>query len=91
MSSGLLLDLLAELGSLGGVIPDILTQTTQNSCELRQLIQSDASSAQRPQAMHRNDKDDRCVHYAVTNWDCTQLDISTTSAKMMGKTLDGCK
>ena len=35
-SSGLLLDLLAELGSLGGVIPEAMTQTAQNFYRLWQ-------------------------------------------------------
>ena len=47
-SSGLLLDLLAELGSLGGVIPEAMTQTTQNFYRLWQRSRSNASLAQRP-------------------------------------------
>ena len=35
-SSGLLRDLLAELGSLGGVIPEAMTQTAQNFYRLWQ-------------------------------------------------------
>ena len=57
-SSGLLLDLLVELGSVGGVRPDILTQTKLNFCERLQLTSLHASFAQRPKQVPI-DKDDR--------------------------------